>query len=199
MSKKYEKIAQSSYDFTDVNWESLSNGVSSSKTYRMVLPNNQKLRFSGSYSVFFTSFVMLATSLVIIVFAFVEGESRFLLIVGTIILLLAIHHINLYANPLIFDKQAGVYKKGWQPLLQRLFLPNKKLSVNLEDIIVIQTLKKGRHRNSSNNSSYNTYEINLILANNTRLNVTDSGHKKSTISHAKKLSDFLDVPLLNRI
>lgn len=201
MDENQKKTEDTSNDFTDISWESLSSGVSDSKTYRMIRPNDQMLRFSGSYSVFFTSIIMMGSGIASILSIF-AGASKILLIFGVILLLFAIHHFMLHANPLIFDKQAGVYKKGWKPLLQRILLPKKNLSVKLHDIVAIQLLKELRsrdHSDDSYSSQYHTYEINLILANKKRLNVIDSGHRKSTLDYAKTLSNFLNIPLLNRV
>jgi hypothetical protein len=49
--------------------------------------------------------------------------------------------------------------------------------------------------NSGNNSSYYSYELNLVLKNASRLNVVHHGNKLAMLADAKKVAGFLKVPL----
>lgn len=49
---------------------------------------------------------------------------------------------------------------------------------------------------SSDKGSYRSYELNLVLADGSRLNVTDHGKLDRIMNDAKALSEFLEVPLI---
>lgn len=58
------------------------------------------------------------------------------------------------------------------------------------------TLGNGRRRHSS---SFYSYELNLILKNNERVNVMSYGDKADIVSNAKRLAERLSVPLWHRL
>ena len=47
----------------------------------------------------------------------------------------------------------------------------------------------------SDNNNYNSYELNLVLDDSTRINVIDHGNLKGVIQDANWLSDFLNIPV----
>jgi len=52
-----------------------------------------------------------------------------------------------------------------------------------------------RERLGSREETYISYELNLVLRDGSRLNITDHGHLKSLRPEAVRLAEFLDVPL----
>ncbi len=84
-----------------------------------------------------------------------------------------------------FDKVNNNFKKGYEILC------------SLDEIHAIQLIKEFIE---SEDSSYYSYELNLVLKDASRINVLDQGGKPSLIiSEAEKLADFLDLPIWNAI
>jgi len=91
--------------------------------------------------------------------------------------------------PRVFDKQLGFYYKSYK------FKPherNLKNQFSLNNIIALQIIGETI---SNDNGSYGSFELNLVLNDNSRRNVVDHGNLKSIIDDAHILSDFLNVPI----
>lgn len=84
----------------------------------------------------------------------------------------------------VFDKNNGVYKKGFF----------KKTAINLSDIKAIQLIQE--YVRDDQNDSFNSYEINVVLKSGDRINVVDHGAERAAHRQAKRLAEFLNVPLL---
>lgn len=93
--------------------------------------------------------------------------------------------------PRIFDKNAGFY---WRGKKESEYENEKdiKESCKLREIHALQLISEYIHSNKSN---YYSYELNLILEDNRRINVIDHGNIHQLREDAHKLSHFLHVPL----
>ena len=69
---------------------------------------------------------------------------------------------------------------------------NQHALTHLSEVKAIQVL---RERISSKNGSYYSYEINLVLADASRINVIDHGKHEAVIDDAELLATTLGVPL----
>jgi len=72
-----------------------------------------------------------------------------------------------------------------------------KQSARLSEIAAIQIIDE--HVSGSKGGSYSSWEINLVSEDGQRLNVMDHGNKESIIADAKKLGDFLGVPVWENV
>jgi len=97
-----------------------------------------------------------------------------------------------YPKPRIFDKQLGWFWSGSKGLMSEQELSLLKKSARIADIAAIQIVSE---RLSGKNSSYTSWEINIISHDAQRLNVMDHGNRKSIEEDAEKLAEFLDVPV----
>lgn len=66
----------------------------------------------------------------------------------------------------------------------------------LDDICAIQLISEYC---SGDDSSYYSYELNLVLKDASRINVIDHGNKTRILEDTQILADFLDVPVWNAI
>lgn len=64
--------------------------------------------------------------------------------------------------------------------------------MSLKSIVAIQII--GEHV-PTDDGSYKSFELNLVLEDSSRKNVVDHGNLKSIISDAEILSDFLNIPI----
>jgi len=100
-----------------------------------------------------------------------------------------------FLKPIVFDKNAGFFWKGFhQPSL--VYSENKrKNAVRIEEISGLQIIKEVVY----GKSSYKSYELNLILNNSERVNVVDHSNLLKLKEDAQKLSNFLGVPVLEEV
>jgi hypothetical protein len=112
--------------------------------------------------------------------------------VGAVFLGTGFALLHFMSKPRVFDKLTGRYWKGRQdPQLTRpRFEPDD--SVALSDIHALQLLSEHVR---GNKSSYTSYELNLVLENGRRVNVTDHGSVKALREDTRELARFLDVPV----
>ncbi len=93
--------------------------------------------------------------------------------------------------PRVFDKQLGLYYRSYKMDLH-ISKKDSKNQILLKSIVAIQII--GEHV-SSDDGSYKSFELNLVLDDSTRKNVIDHGSLKTIIDDAHVLSEFLNVPI----
>jgi len=99
-------------------------------------------------------------------------------------------------RPIVIDKKLGyLYKSYKKPKTGFTITPNKKW-VALDQVIALQILKE---KVTIKNSSYYSYEINFVLKDANRYNVADHGELSFIEQDAIILSNFLGVPIWNKI
>tara|TARA_Y100000589_G_scaffold286795_1_gene287135 strand:- start:274 stop:849 length:576 start_codon:yes stop_codon:yes gene_type:complete len=92
---------------------------------------------------------------------------------------------------IVFDKKIGYYYKSIKkPNFRK---KQKKNCTKLSNISGIQVLREYVVRQKSTN--YSSFEINLVLKDGNRLNVIDHGDEYNVIQDAKKLANFLNLPI----
>jgi len=173
-----------------VDWKPLSRrGGASFKTHQLIFSTKDCIKFTGTKRAYFFDLWFFIVGLVLIL---VGGFNYifFLVLVGFIFALSGLSSLDSSSVPLIFNKRIGLYWKGRQPIISRLFTDKEGFSVNFEDIKAVQFLRESTTHGYS-------YEINLILTNNERLGVVNHSDEKSALKDAAKLAEFLDVPFLN--
>ncbi len=120
------------------------------------------------------------------VFLFVFG----ILIMGPAFLVLRPREV------LTFDKSAGYF---WRGRNKPAGDPDNANLFRLDSIAALQIPpKKHVHfRNNNRDRSFFSYELNLILDDNERINLMDHGDRADIYSDANKLSKYLGVPVFN--
>lgn len=102
------------------------------------------------------------------------------------------HH---FSKGHVFDKKSGHYYSGKKFKRSQNYSDAKQ--GRLSDIHALQMLTERVTSNSTKggSSSYNSYEINLVLKNGQRINVMDHGNESDIEKSAMDLARFLDVPI----
>ena len=123
----------------------------------------------------------------------VGGEAYFLPIFGSIFFAAGIFIYKLMNKRVVFDKNRKAFWVGNKYIFE-LSNPKEELKVycELTDIHAIQLVSEYC---SGNDSSFYSYEINLVLKDSSRLNVVDHGDDAGIRIDAKTLGAFLDVPV----
>lgn len=96
------------------------------------------------------------------------------------------------AAPIVFDKRRGEYWKGRTAPYEVANRRRLKEHVELDRIHALQIVSEHCR---SNDSSYYSYELNLVLDDGSRLNVVDHGDHAELRADADALAAFLDKPL----
>ncbi len=182
------------------DWHPLRGGGANFQTHRLDSSNPDKLVFKATIGakLFSGLFAFIGFfGLTIPLYIFVTGGMKdwsllfFALFFGGIFLGIGLLMLYLFAQPRVFDTFYGYYFKGWKRPNDSLSRDKNK-TTNLNQVEAIQVL---RERVRSKNSSYYSYEINLVLDDASRINITDHGKHQAIIQDAETLAQALGVPL----
>ena len=182
-----------------LSWSPIKKSGYQTKLHQLVEPTSSqvqlKLRKSVIIEIIVSQILFLGTfSLILIVYELIEG----LVLVAVFALLVSRNTLRVlkYAGtPRNFDKLTGYYWQGDESLTQIEQIKQTKDATLLSDIIGIQIIEEEVGMGESRTTSY---ELNLILKSNHRINITDHANKKAIISNANGLSNFLNVPVYIR-
>jgi len=161
--------------------------------------NTMKSKAAAGAILFFSFFLIIPSGIL----AGILGSPRnsipiLLIIVLSIMILVGITGLYSTTRPVIFDKNKGVFISG-RAKTDNTEIPNhSKKSALLDDIHALQLLSSF-NPGSSNSRPYYSYELNLVLHDGERINVIAHGGLNQIRADAKSLSEFLNVPLWDRI
>lgn len=194
----------------NTNWFPLKRGGSNFQTQKLtVKPNGQiKVDITKGNIAFTMLFVIIGVGAILVAFNGLLqiipmdmeplnfGQFIMLLIFGGLFLLPGILVFR-PRNRYTFDKSQNYCWRGSKS-------PREVIDINTDDFIELERIKglqiiSERIRSSSSsggsNRSYNSYELNLILDNGDRINVMDHGKQSAIRADAKKLSEYLNIPV----
>ena len=184
-----------------VDTSPLNSGGASFKTNVLIKESNSKILYKPSIGAAIFGFIFIAIGLGVLFFGiyplfgnnfnFAEVEW-FLLIFGLIFATAGGFMYYMFYMPRVFDKQIGYYYKAYKFKIHNSNKSASKSQIPLNSIIAIQLI--GEHV-KNDKGSYKSFELNLVLKDESRKNVVDHGNLKSIISDAEILSDFLEVPI----
>lgn len=112
-----------------------------------------------------------------------------------------IHLIYRYFIPTVFDHRNNVFWKDWKSPLKVIHTNELQAYARLTDIHALQIIREFCEQRSSSSSGHSrterfySYELNLVLTDAARINVTDHGDLTRLREDAKRLADFLGKPL----
>jgi hypothetical protein len=92
------------------------------------------------------------------------------------------------SQPITFDKQSGYFYKGKPQMTYGMIDPTNTSMIPLNSIHALQIVSE---RVSTKNSSFLSYEINLVLSDKKRVNVVDHGNLDKIQADAKQLGEYL--------
>jgi hypothetical protein len=186
------------------DWGPAVSGGASFRTHRLVHtgPRRAEFRVTGGAVVFFAVFTLIGVGVLLgfgagAVAALREGAwgALFMIIpivVGGGFAAIGIAMWWFYGAPAVFDKQRGEYWKGRVSPAEAGNRHDIKERVQLDRIHALQLIKE---HCTGNDSSYYSYELNLVLKDGTRLNVVDHGNQNLLRRDAEELAKFLGRPL----
>ncbi|SDH49967.1 hypothetical protein [Winogradskyella thalassocola] len=184
-----------------VSTSPLKTGGASFKTNVLIQENPSKLIYKPSLGAALFSFIFLAVGLGVLFYALfplfqshIESVSIpwFLILFGLIFSGAGGFLFYIFYKPRVFDKQQGLYYTTYAFKNHRSKRKASEDYLFLKSIIAIQII--GEHV-KSDDGSYKSFELNLILDDASRKNVVDHGNLKSIINDAEILSEFLNIPI----
>ncbi|WP_299128829.1 hypothetical protein [uncultured Winogradskyella sp.] len=181
-----------------VSTEPLNPGGASFKTNVLIKASPSKYIYKPYIGVALFCFMFFALGLGLLFFAFFPfsgdsiNASWAIIAVGLIFMLVASFMFYSFYKPRVFDKQLGLYYSTYN---FKLYSSNRKNSNDYIKLNRIEALQIIGEHVKSDNGSYKSFELNLVLDDNSRKNVIDHGNLKSIIDDAHTLSEFLNVPI----
>jgi hypothetical protein len=183
-----------------VDWSPLSAGGANFRTHRLVPISDFRLEFRSTLGARLFALVFMGFGLLAPVIVFLAGDLQprtvfasfpfwFGLGFAAIFLGAGAFLWRAFCSPIVFDKDAREYTRK-----KRLFRGGKdaEFPVDLQRIRGIQVLREWV---SGSESSYYSYELNLVLDDTSRAQVVDHGNRDKLVSDAEVLAAFLGVPL----
>ncbi len=175
--------------YKNVNWTKVTPGTKVKRggnqyiTHRLV-GNKTKIRFIPfRYYIAGGCFLSIGIPYLILGFIVMFTQNLWIVLliffIGFAMTFVGIYLINRFTI-IVFDKQTG---KSWK---------GKSDQINLEHVKLVQLIREY----VSTDSLFYSYEINLVLHNEDRINIVDHGNQKAAIKDAIRLAMFLDVPLI---
>ncbi len=185
------------------DWHPLKGGGTNFGTHRLDHSNSDLLMFKATkgayvFSGIFTGVGVLGLLIPLLAFMGMENKEWGLLLFGIffggVFLTAGLLLFKFMTKPAVFDTFYGYFYKGKKRPTDHIGLnrDDKNPMVKLSDVKAIQIL---RERISSKNGSYYSYEINLVLADASRVNVVDHGKHTAIIEDAETLATALGIPL----
>ncbi|WP_296383126.1 hypothetical protein [Winogradskyella sp.] len=184
----------------NIDTSPLNSGGANFKTHVLVKKSSSKLAYKPSIGGALFSFLFLVIGIAVIILSILSFTDLLsipppgnwmLFVFGAIFGSVGGYMCYRSYMPRVFDKQLGLYYKTYKVDLH-ISKNDSKNQLPLKSIIAIQII--GEHVRSDN-GSYKSFELNLVLEDDSRKNVVDHGNLKSIIDDAHIISEFLNVPI----
>ena len=184
-----------------VSTSPLKPGGANFKTNVLIQASPSKLIYKPSIGAALFSFIFLAVGMGVLFYALfplfqsqIESVSIpwFLILFGLIFSGAGGFMFYMFYKPRVFDKQQGLYYTTYAFKGHQSRRKQSENYLSLQSIIAIQII--GEHV-KSDDGSYKSFELNLVLEDASRRNVVDHGNLKAIINDAEMLSEFLNIPI----
>jgi hypothetical protein len=187
-------------------WTPAKGGGANFRTHRLVTMSPERVEFRSSLGGKLFCLVFLVAGLAVMVLVpfatYSEGklgfnaETIFPVMFGSIFALVGGFMLYFMSRPVVFDRRAGLFWKGWQNPEKMLNPETLKDCTALGKIHALQLISEYC---SGSKSSYYSYELNLVLEDGSRINVVDHGDSEKLRQDAQTLSEFLGKPVWDGI
>lgn len=198
---------------TEISWSPLAGGGTDSRTYEGVLVNPHRYEFRPSKKmitggVIVTVLVVISNVAWILFARNLHPKTPFPWLLQLSWYLFWYLPLPLFSawlvwyiwrdlrKSIVFDRNEGWYWKGRTSPSEQATPRVRKDACRLAEIHALQILSEVvRH---TKQGSFTSWELNLVLADGTRLDVVDHGSESDLVADARTLATFLSVPLWNK-
>jgi hypothetical protein len=175
------------------DWSPLCGGGSNFRSHKLDCSDANRWAFKVSIGAILFGSFFIGVGLGVIALSFWQDEKvLFMRAFGLVFAVAGSALLLGMSTPTVFDKQRGYFHKGRKRPEATFDRSKLKHYTELERIHALQLLAE---RVRSKNGSYLSYELNLVLIDGSRINVTDHGGHAGIRDDARKLAEFLDKPL----
>lgn len=183
-------------------WTPAKGGGANFRTQKLVKVSSYRIEFRAAVEakLFYSVFLLLGLGAIIgfsclnfsgATFSF-NPKTIMPLVMGAVFSTLGGVMLYFGTIPMVFDRMRGCFWKGRPAPTgttgKTALKPFTEFS-RIYALQIISELCRGK------NSSYYSYELNLVLDDGQRINITDHGNLQKLRADAKTLSDFLGKPL----
>ena len=183
----------------NLKWSPKAIGGYQTKLHKLVQSKPSMMQLKQCKTSMMKSIISIILATVSFIVISIASEIMLMLVIMAIFILILCFTMfkqwKYASTPRNFDKLTGYYWQGDESLTQINQIKRTKDATLLSNIIGIQILDKKIGNKKAKNTSY---ELNLILKSNERINVTDHGDRGTIINNANALSAFLNVPVYLR-
>ncbi|MCG2586983.1 hypothetical protein [Rhodohalobacter sulfatireducens] len=183
-------------------WEPLKRGGTNFQTHKLVEVNYMRIEFRSTMGAKLFSLIFFTIGVGMPIFFgremlhevadIYQSDFIFIILFGLIFATVGGWLFYSFSKPVIFDKTLGFYWKGWKKPKRYMAKMEEEISSRIGNIYALQIIPELVR---SDNKSYVSYELNLVLRDGSRMNVVDHGSPVKIRDDAKKLAEFLDVPV----
>ena len=183
-------------------WTPAKGGGANFRTQKLVVVNSYRIEFRASIEakIFYAIFLLAGLAMIIGLSysRFSRGTFQFNadtimpLLIGAVFAAIGGAMLYFGTRPVVFDKMRGCFWKGRTPpneVIDHTALKHYSEFNRIHALQIVSELCRGK------NSSYYSYELNLVLADGQRVNIVDHGNLKKLREDAKTLAEFLGKPL----
>lgn len=187
-----------------VSWEPKKGGGSNFKNRKLILKDSRTLVYKPTVFSYIFSGLFIIGPIAFFCVSFIINKNsfgeQFLELPFILMPLLFIGVAGFIAyntlQPQGFSKQLGYHYKSFKKPTSQREVPDTKKWTKLDDVQAIQIIKE---RVKTKNSSYTSYELNLVLTDASRVNVVDHSKYDQIKEDARVISDFIGIPYWDAI
>lgn len=186
-------------------WGPARGGGASFRTHRLVevAPDRREFRATRGAVAFYLIFLVVGLGTIVgfslagVANGFPSGSGSLIarvlpFLVGTVFAGAGGALLYSGAAPIVFDRRRGDYWKGRRAPYEVTNRSELEEWVELDRIHALQIVSEHCR---SDDSSYYSYELNIVLDDGSRLNVVDHGNRAELRADAEALAAFLERPL----
>jgi len=188
------------------DWSPAKGGGSSFMTHKMtrVGPYRIEFRASGGAKIFSMIFCLMG-AWIVFGFSFFHSSHKTLsigldiivpVLFGILVTAIGCGLFYYFTTPIVFDKKKALFWKGRKNPDDDFVTNTVKNFARLEEIHALQLVSENCE---SDDNSYRSYELNLVLKNGRRINVVDHGNEIKLREDARTLARFIEKPVWDAI
>jgi len=191
-----------------VQWVPTGSGGSNIRTHKLVRISPLKMVFRPTIQVrLFTGIFVLVGLVIMAIPVLADDAPWWIALVGLLFAAIGGLMYHQMTRPSVFDMEKLWFWKGKMPQTAQE-VEERENTAPLDRVLAVQVLRQycmsssARTRNANRhatgrslNQGYYSYELNLVLDDATRINVTNHGNHRALVRDARQLAEFLDVPL----
>jgi len=188
-----------------IEWQPLVKGGSNFKTHSLRKIHGQRMEFRSSIGMYLFSSIFILVGLGVLGFAVskwisgspdLDGPAKYFLPAFGLIFSAAGSFLLYSATiPTVFDLDHGYFCKNHKKPERSIDPLKLKNYATLDQIHALQIISEWVSSSGKNSSNYNSYELNLVLTDGSRLNVVDHGNRIAIQQDAEQLAAFIGKPL----